>query len=36
VYGNTTAAALANIVVIVDELIKWYIEENSPIPEPLG
>ena len=35
-HGGTVADALANIVDVVDESIKWLTEENSPIPEPFG
>ena len=35
-HGNTAEDALANIVVVVSESIKWLKEENSPIPEPFG
>jgi len=35
-HGDTVSGALAKIVDVVDESIKWLAEENSPIPEPFG
>lgn len=35
-HGNTVEAALKEIEHVVTETVKWLIEENEPIPEPLG
>lgn len=35
-HGDTVVIALANIVDVVDESIKWLAEENASVPEPLG
>ncbi len=35
-HGNTIEAALKEIEHVVTETIKWLIEENEPVPEPLG
>lgn len=35
-HGNTVEAALKEIEHVVTETIKWLIEENEPVPEPLG
>jgi predicted RNase H-like HicB family nuclease len=35
-HGRTPEKALAEIRFVVEESIEWLIEENEPIPEPLG
>jgi predicted RNase H-like HicB family nuclease len=35
-HGNTVEAALKEIEHVVTETVKWLIEENEPVPEPLG
>jgi len=35
-HGNTVEEALKEIEHVVAEAVKWLIEENEPVPEPLG
>ena len=35
-HGSTVEAALKEIEHVVTETINWLIEENEPVPEPLG
>ena len=35
-HGDTAKDALANIVGVVDESIKWLAQDNEPIPKPFG
>jgi predicted HicB family RNase H-like nuclease len=35
-HGDTPKKALAEIEKVVEESIKWLVEEKEPIPEPFG
>jgi predicted RNase H-like HicB family nuclease len=35
-HGDTVAQALINIEDVVDESIKWLVEEKVPVPKPFG
>ncbi|MCL2557398.1 MAG: type II toxin-antitoxin system HicB family antitoxin [Treponema sp.] len=35
-HGNTVGDALANIMLAVEESVKWLAEEGAPVPVPFG
>jgi len=35
-HGDTVEKALKEMEFVVEETIKWLVEENEPVPDPLG